>query len=105
VPHAPAYACNFPGCPHRVPCPIHGRAVEDRGFYATRVWRRIATAQLLREPWCRHCLMEGLGLVRAVVADHVTPRREGGSDLPRNLQSLCRLHDARKRASESRRAR
>lgn len=98
-----AYACSTPGCPNRVPCPIHGRHAEDRGYYGTREWRVLATKQLQREPHCRRCLMEGKGLIKASVADHVIPRREGGQDALSNLQSLCRRHDAIKRGNESRR--
>jgi 5-methylcytosine-specific restriction endonuclease McrA len=100
MPYAIGYACSVGGCRHRSPCPTHGgRRPEQLGYYSTKEWRRLRTAQLQREPWCRAHLMRG-EVVAAVVADHVIPRRRGGADDLSNLQSLCRSCDARKRNGE-----
>lgn len=72
---------------------------EERGFYSSARWRAIRKAQIQREPLCRDCLARGI-VKAAEVADHIVPRRLGGSDEPDNLQSLCWTDHQRKRAQE-----
>jgi 5-methylcytosine-specific restriction protein A len=54
----------------------------------------IRSAQLAREPRCRGC-----GAV-ATEVDHIARLADGGSDHPRNLQSLCRRCHADKTSGE-----
>lgn len=53
-------------------------------------WQQVRRAHLTLEPFCRAC-----GAV-AVDVDHITPKRQGGTDDESNLQSLCRSCHARK---------
>jgi 5-methylcytosine-specific restriction protein A len=103
--------CTHPGCPELVDkgrCPEHRRqdqqqrdtkTPEERRFYSSARWQAIRADQLRREPLCRDCKVEGRVTI-AKVADHVTPRRQGGSDDPSNLQSQCWRHHQRKRQQE-----
>lgn len=100
MPKALPYACTTPGCRHMQPCPVHSFKREDRGFYDTKLWRALSRQQLRLFPWCRPCINAGRGLVKASVADHRIPRRAGGSDTLKNLESLCRRCHAHKRQSE-----
>lgn len=43
-------------------------------WYAHRKWRRLRTAQLQREPLCRHCLDEGR-ITPANEVDHIEPHK------------------------------
>lgn len=73
---------------------------EERAFYSSAAWQKIRAAQLQREPLCRTCREEGRPLTPASTADHIVPRRQGGSDLPENLQSQCGPCHQRKRQAE-----
>ena len=53
-----------------------------------RTWRRKRAAVLKGEPLCRQCSKNGRVTV-ATEVDHITPRAEGGTDDPANLQSIC----------------
>lgn len=62
------------------------------------------------EPLCRACKVKAPPLYRAaVVADHIVPKAEGGSDERENYQGLCdpchRAKTARESANARRRAR
>lgn len=59
-------------------------------FYSTQQWKQLRLARLRMDHF--RCAAPGCGLV-AVVADHVVPRRQGGSDTLSNLRSLCLMHD------------
>ena len=101
----PLRPCRKPGCPAVTRdgwCDAHKpkhqrRESEDwHWLYGLSVWREeLRPAQLLKEPFCRHCRENSLR-VRATVVDHVVPHR-GNIALfadPENLQSLCkRCHD------------
>lgn len=66
-------------------------------FYHTQAWRRLSAACLRRDPICR---TQGCGQL-AVVADHVTPRSQGGADDLSNLVGRCiRCHNARRGSDE-----
>ncbi len=68
-------------------------------FYRTQVWRELRAACLRRHPVC---VTAGCG-ARSVVADHVTPRRQGGTDTLDNLVGRCvACHNARRGAAEPR---
>jgi 5-methylcytosine-specific restriction enzyme A len=73
-----------------------------RRLYGTERWRRLARAQIRREPLCALCLLEGRGPVVARVADHIEPWR---GDVNKfwlgKLQSLCEhCHNSRKKDLE-----
>lgn len=103
--------CVHPGCRTLTDdgrCPAHERVRqqradtktgEERTFYGSGRWKRIRLAQLRREPLCRLCLEEGV-IKPARVADHIIPRREGGTEDESNIQSLCWTHHQRKRQQE-----
>lgn len=90
------------------PCDQHRRQAarakdtktpEERRFYSSAAWQKIRADQLRREPLCRDCSQEGITR-EATVADHIIPRRQGGSDDPSNLQSQCWPHHQSKRQRE-----
>lgn len=51
-------------------------------------WTLIRSAQLCREPLCRHCLTAGV-VREAEEVDHIIALEFGGTDDDENLQSLC----------------
>lgn len=97
---APRRPCKHPGCaeltysPTRL-CEIHrkeahkaytryNRTPEERRFYASKTWKQIRAKQLFASPSCMECGKP------ANIVDHLIPRKDGGSDEPANLRSLCR---------------
>ncbi|WP_347268818.1 HNH endonuclease signature motif containing protein [Paracoccus sp. (in: a-proteobacteria)] len=66
---------------------------QSRGYGAA--WDRLRVAILTRDKWlCQECMRQGrarpLGVLpRDHAVDHITPKAQGGSDDPDNLQSLC----------------
>lgn len=60
------------------------------GYHSTAAWQRLRRQALERDGWT--CTVPGCG-ARAVVADHITRRQDGGADDLANLRSLCRQHD------------
>jgi len=84
MPTAPARPCHHPGCPHRRPCPDHGRrrrrrtpdrrteSAHARGYDGR--WRKIRARVLEAEPYCRHCADAGR-MRAAEEVDHVVRRR------------------------------
>jgi 5-methylcytosine-specific restriction endonuclease McrA len=66
-------------------------------FYGTQAWRQLRAACLRRDRICR---TEGCNEL-AVVADHIKPRAEGGTDTLDNLAGRCiRCHNARRGTGE-----
>jgi 5-methylcytosine-specific restriction enzyme A len=60
--------------------------------YNTQRWLRVRKRQLIREPLCRACRLNGL-IVAACDVDHVKPIANGGNVFDQaNLQSLCKRH-------------
>jgi 5-methylcytosine-specific restriction endonuclease McrA len=57
---------------------------------STRRWRRVRAHVLERDGW--RCTVCG---APAVEVDHLIPVRDGGSDHPRNLRSVCTAHNPR----------
>ena len=105
--HRGAVPCRHPGCPgfsvFRGICAAHLEALHreldarrpgpaGRGYGAA--WRRVRAHQLRREPRCRACG------ARATEVDHMIRRRDGGSDQPSNLESLCKPCHSRKTHGE-----
>jgi 5-methylcytosine-specific restriction protein A len=72
-------------------------------LYSKARWRKIARAQLAREPTCRLCAAEGV-VTAACIADHITPWRGDVMKFWTSpLQSLCKsCHDGRKKFVENR---
>ena len=71
--------------------------------YGTASWKRLRAATLLRDGGQCTAIENGQRCQeQAVVADHIVPRREGGTDDLSNLRSLCRLHDNRRHREKSR---
>jgi len=112
MPYAPAYPCAHPGCPERVPCPVHARtqALERehrRPNRDARRWYYLARwvhpewglrAQVLADsPWCVSCQQAGR-LEVATDVDHIVPHdSDPGRFWDRaNLQGLCRGCHTRK---------
>ena len=102
-------ACRYPGCgyaalPGKKTCAKHEGelryADHSKRYRPDQVqsgrWKKLRATVLGREPYCRRCG------ARAVVVDHIRPRRSGGTDDLDNLQPLCRACDNRKRAEENR---
>src|SRR5262249_47698812 len=59
-------------------------------YYSTKAWLDVRHMVLRRDH--NRCVVPGCGR-RATIVDHILSRREGGSDTPNNLRSLCRQHD------------
>ena len=75
---------------------------QERGYGAAHDRMR---AQVLREePTCRECRKAGRVAV-SVIADHIIPKAERGTDDRDNYQGLCRACHTAKTAQESARAR
>jgi len=73
---------------------------RKRGRAGQRERRQV----LDEEPYCRHCLEQGL-YVAADVVDHIKPLAEGGTDDRENKQSLCNPCHDEKTKREARRGR
>ncbi|WP_408629878.1 HNH endonuclease [Amycolatopsis aidingensis] len=69
------------------------------GWTPRRAFPTAARARILqRDPTCQTC-----GLRPSVIADHITPVAEGGSDDESNGQGLCRpCHDTKTQAERQR---
>jgi 5-methylcytosine-specific restriction endonuclease McrA len=59
-------------------------------YYQSKAWRTLSDAVLRRDK--RVCWVKGCK-DRAVIADHIIGRKDGGPDTMANLRSLCKLHD------------
>jgi 5-methylcytosine-specific restriction protein A len=76
------------------------RHAERTPLYDSPRWRALRLAQLKQEPCCRACAANKR-VTPAVVADHITPYRDGTDFFDAtNLQSLCTPCHARKSAKE-----
>ena len=77
---------------------------HSRGYGSA--WDKLRQSILERDKYlCQQCLRDGVltGLVignrkhpRGATVDHITPKAEGGTDDPSNLEALCRLCHERK---------
>lgn len=72
-----------------------GTAAE-RGY--DRRWRAIRQMYLRNHPLCVACLAADR-TTAATDVDHIIPRRQGGTDDPANLQSLCHSCHSKKTMS------
>ena len=76
---------------------------ESATWYGRMRWRKIARAQIRKEPLCAFCLASGL-VVPASVADHIRPHHgDAGKFWFGALQSLCTsCHSMTKQQAEAR---
>jgi 5-methylcytosine-specific restriction protein A len=107
MPNRAKKPCGQPACPALTDgryCAEHARTEQrrydrERGSAAKRgygaPWPKLRKIVLARDPICRDC-----GRAASTEADHITPRREGGSDSLDNLQGLCKPCHSRKTAIE-----
>ncbi|MEW5248904.1 HNH endonuclease [Microbulbifer sp. 2201CG32-9] len=82
---------------------------RERGSSAKRgygaKWRRLRAIIIERDSGlCQACKAEGKYQSGSHV-DHITPKAQGGTDEPHNLQLLCVEHHKRKTAQEGKGAR
>lgn len=78
------------------------RTRQQRGY--GRDHERMRERILREEPLCRECLKIGM-VTATAIADHITPKAEGGGDERENYCGLCKpCHDS-KTLAESARAR
>ena len=108
----PLRPCRHPGCGVLVPggyCAAHQPKPADRSeeakswrwMYGTDTWKRLRSAQLLAEPFCRECAKRGLR-TQATDVDHIRDHK-GDWDIftdRANLESLCHSCHSRKTARE-----
>lgn len=98
MPYAPLGPCRVPGCPNRSNCAVHAveRAPDTRPSASQRGygrdWKVVRDKHLREYPWCAVCGQTGTDV------DHIVPRKQGGTDAPGNLQTLCHVHHSRKTA-------
>jgi 5-methylcytosine-specific restriction endonuclease McrA len=59
-------------------------------YYRTPEWRQLRTAALKRDRFT--CTVPGCK-EKATHVDHITSRRNGGTNTLGNLRSLCTIHD------------
>ena len=111
--------CRAHGCP-AVTTASHGFCAdhaarasgwtrEDRGSSSQRGyggrWKRLRREVLERDKaLCQLCSEQGK-VMPAVAVDHITPKAEGGTDDPENLQAICKPCHQAKTEEESKRAR
>lgn len=80
------------------------RTTTERGYG----WRhqQMRKTVLMEEPLCRSCLKRSPPLYTpSVIADHIEPKAEGGTDDRDNYQGLCQPCSDAKTAEEAARAR
>jgi len=118
MPNRPPGTCRIPGCPGL----SHGGGLCDEHKAQRRVqlqrqvdakrptpaqrgygpaWKKTRDDHLEKHPYCVDPYqVHGASQVLATDVDHVTPRKEGGTDDENNLQSLCHACHSRKTARE-----
>lgn len=78
---------------------------QDNRFYKTNDarWLAIRKVVLLEEPFCRHCINNGLMPPSpSIVVDHIDGKAGSIEDYRRsNLQGLCKYHDGLKSILEN----
>lgn len=63
-------------------------------------WDKLRKQILMRDKYlCQECLRKGRP-IQATNVDHIRPKSAGGTDDPKNLQSLCELCHREKTARE-----
>lgn len=114
MPYKPKKPCAYPGCAkltHERYCEKHKQVTDkqynqyerdknSQAFYESVVWRRLRRIKLSEQPLCEECLKENK-TVKASMADHIVPVKQGGAALDIfNLQSLCNACHSRKSVKE-----
>lgn len=85
----PGIVCAAPNCPNLRPCPLHPARELPRN------WRTLRAAVIQRDRGvCQVCGSS----VGPMDVDHIKPRREGGSDHPSNLRTVCASYNRGERA-------
>ena len=113
MPKMAGVPCRSPGCPAVVRggnyCPAHKRersqgyderrgSASRRGYGAR--WRKIRSIQLSEFPLCHDCIESGR-VTAAKEVHHIVAKRNGGTDAPGNLMSLCKsCHSVRTNKGE-----
>lgn len=91
----------------RAPKPVTGwsrKSRHERGY--GRAHELMRARVLEEEPLCRLCLaLDPPRYTASRIADHITPKAEGGGDDRENYQALCDGCSKAKTARESARAR
>lgn len=104
--------CAAPGCPALVAigrfCDAHkptyrrhdGRVSSAKRGYGRR-WRALRLMYLRQHPLCVNPFGLENHIVEATDVDHITPKRNGGTDDEANLQALCHSCHSKKTAAGS----
>lgn len=104
-----SYQCPKPYCP-KSKGKFRNKQQKGNSLYSLPLWKGnpnkplgqrggIREAQLIKEPFCKHCKEEGL-INEANVVDHIQDWKTGATEQiqrhlftsPENLQSLCTSH-------------
>lgn len=114
MPKKPLKPCSYPGCPKLTEsryCLEHKQLTDkqyntyqrdkvSQRFYQSAEWKNLKKLKLSTSPLCEECKRQGK-LVKATMADHITPIKQGGYPLDiKNLQSLCWSCHSRKSVKE-----
>ncbi len=107
MPRFPKKPCSRPGCPKLTDgtyCEEHGKQIMQqyeqyvrdplRSKRYGKRWRDIRKAYASAHPLCERCAKAGR-YVKVDEVHHIVPLRDGGSNEPGNLMSLCRKCHAR----------
>jgi 5-methylcytosine-specific restriction endonuclease McrA len=68
-------------------------------YYGTQAWKRMRAVVLERDGYrctALDCSTPGRGVGGRLIVDHVAERRQGGTDHPSNLRTLCPTCDNRR---------
>lgn len=89
---------------HKLPDIDNRQSASARGY--DNEWKQIRDKWLRSHPWCANPYNYHItGRVQAVLVDHITPKRDGGSNNESNLQSLCLKCHARKTSRDNKKGR
>ena len=96
----PAY-CDQCGVPHQSRAYDRTRGTSTQRGYGYR-WQQYRLMILRRHPLCADPFsIHGKQTVLATEVDHIKPLREGGTNRPDNLQTLCKSCHSKKTANEN----
>ena len=73
-------------------------------YYQTKGWKSLRMKVFERDKGlCQECLRQGIihSPIKYGTADHIIPRKQGGTDTLDNLEWLCKKHHDIKRQQES----
>lgn len=101
MPYSSPHYCYEAGCNQLVKTPRCDKHTVVRTkiadpFYKSMIWTTIRTRKLMQQPTCEYRCDDNILCGRtATDVDHIVSRRNGGTNEPHNLQSLCHAHHAR----------